>query len=90
VGEVAVDVRGRRRRLPRAVVLELDPSALDLLVEVFHLLVLEIDGLSEVVHLGVFDAAVLLPSVEEGLDCCVHVSRISGHEATKQRTYVLY
>ena len=85
VCEVAVDVRRRRRRLARAVVLEIDAAALDLLVDLLHLLVLEVERLGDLVDLGILDAAAFLPTIEQGLHCSVHMSRISVHGRTKQR-----
>ena len=54
--------------LARAVVAQLDVAGMQLLVEGAEILVLELQGLSELVDLLQVDAATLLPSVDEGRD----------------------
>ena len=52
----------------RAVVAQLDVAGVQLLVEGAEILVLELQGLGELVDLLEVDAAALLPSVDEGPD----------------------
>ena len=71
-GEVAVHVRRGPGAGAPAVVAQPDPAALDLLVEVLDLLVVELERLDEPVHLGVLEARMLLAAVEERLQLRVH------------------
>jgi hypothetical protein len=61
--QVAVHVG--RLRLAAAVVAELDPTVLDLLVERLDLLLAETEGVDQRVDLGVLEAFVLLAAVEQ-------------------------
>ena len=64
--ELGVVDRRLGRVLARAVVAQLDVAGMQLLVEGAEILVLELQGLNELVDLLQVDAASLLPSVDEG------------------------
>jgi hypothetical protein len=67
VREIAVDVRALGL-LTAAVVADVDVVLLELLVEVRHLFVAEVQRVDELVELRDLDAAGLLPVLDEGGD----------------------
>ena len=58
----------RRLGLAAAVVAQVDPAGLELLVEPPDVVVLELERLSQLVDLGEVEASVLLASIEERCD----------------------
>jgi hypothetical protein len=65
VGEITVDVGCGRGLRTAAVVLQVDPAPLDLLVKALHVVVVELERLSDLVELGQLDAALFFAVCEE-------------------------